>query len=736
MNKKTLLAVCVCSAMVGWSQGADNSGRNSHFWITLKPEAGAKFGDKTDLVLANGYRRVDLSSKELTCKRASKGSSQVYRIAWAGNSFGGDDRAEKLQLDVEVDFKKGAYSIGTVTVGGSALSDLGLVLSDTGSRIAKQSLSLNVVVRNPALKVEDPNNAFSDFPNGHTYGPTPYKPTTQAKLDHAFPRFSWDRVPRTMLIRKPTPFSDEQYRRVADRYDIVVLEKANGAMKGYWEKATSLKKYNPDIKALYYWNSRIHFGHNGIDDLVDKKWDEFIDPDFVIRGRLPTYRRENPELVAWWAGVCHKIMGLVDGVAADGKTPLRNLKKWKYGSPIDGYFIDKKGVPISMLKPLYDGSTNYKFGMNNNGDNRNRIPYLDGTYREGWAGGPDNLARAIALAQESGRNQKLTMLRNPVHDAKSKRNVEDRVDEQLAVYLSYAEKYAYFYWAPTVDASKPDWMWITDYVDQFNRPLGKPLGEAVKDGWIYSRSFERCDSYLNLKPASGSIISRVYWKNDIGSPKLAGSGFSMPDDTYTLKGNGTLSGKSDRFFYLSDLHYGDGQVVAKVDALSETHADARAGIMFRERNEPKVTDRDCAEKYTAAYREGSVLLPGARTVAVLRDPAGQMYMVCRNKPNGPMVSAEPAKATLGPYAKLVRKGDTFTGYCSPDGESWTRIGEVELPLDDKVEMGMAVCSGAPAALAEATFSAFERIETSSTIAAGNRNRRAETNTRTNTNRRR
>ena len=207
-----------------------------------------------------------------------------------------------------------------------------------------------------------------------------------------------------------------------------------------------------------------------------------------------------------------------------------------------------------------------------------------------------------------------------------------------------------------------------------------------------------------------SRVSRILWKNDIGNPALDGSGFSWTDDTYTLQGNGTVSGTSDKFFYLSDLHYGDGQVVARVDSLDNTRAGARAGVMFRERNEPKTTELNFAEDYTAAYRNGTVLLPEARTAAVLCDPAGHMHMVYRAATNGVMLSAGTVDPAYGPYAKLVRSSDTFAGYCSPDGETWTKIGQVALSMDEKVEMGMAVCSGDPVAVAEATFSAFSRVE--------------------------
>ena len=140
------------------------------------------------------------------------------------------------QFNAVVDFNGAVYAMENVTVGGAKLSAHGLVLQDTDSHFSDESLRLNFIVRNPALTVEDPDNAFADLPDGHTYGPTPYKPTTQAKLDNAFPKFSWDRVPRTMLIRKPSPFTAEQYKRVANRYDLVVLEKANGGCRAIGKK--------------------------------------------------------------------------------------------------------------------------------------------------------------------------------------------------------------------------------------------------------------------------------------------------------------------------------------------------------------------------------------------------------------------------------------------------------------------------------------------------------------------
>ncbi|VGO13048.1 hypothetical protein PDESU_01602 [Pontiella desulfatans] len=775
------------------------SGRNSHFWMTLRPLAGTAWASDTDLVLANGYRSVDLGSPDLSCTRVETGSNWVYQITWTGNSLLGGAGAETLRFNVVADAFNGADYVYRATANASSVASLGTASSptdilnrwgvgtdydiDAGESIrmtqqdfmvagaglavnglelersfesilveetnggydhkiifgtgtnlpsasfqqptatyavngdsfsvtgagsnagarqwAIQQVKFSFVIKNPALTVEDPGHPFSDLENGHSYGATPYEPTSTNKLANAFPAFSWKVIPRTMLIRKASnSFTVEESERIANRYDFVVFEKANGGIDGYRDKAASLKAVNPDIKTVFYWNSRIYYGHYSVDDSINDHYDEYIDPYFTIRDGLPTYVRENPECLDWWVGVCLKMMGVEAGTAANG-TPFQP-------SNIDGTFVDKSGVPSWMLEALYTNSPGDKFIMNNNGDNRSRITHLDGTYREGWTegGSDDAIAYAIALAQESGRNQKLTMLRNPTSGKASEREMEDSVDFVLGVYLTYAEKYAYFYHQQSVDATDPVYQWLTDYYDQFQRPLGEPFGEAIKDGWVYARSFEHCDVFLDLDPDSGaSNLTRILWKNDVGSSALAGGGSSNTDDTYVLQGGGNMSGTSDSFFYLSDLHYGSGEIVACIDSLDHTHAEAKAGIMFRERNEPATQDG-----YIAAYSNGTILVSGARTVAVVRDPAGQMQMVYRSATNGPLQTAGTVEQAYGPYARLARSGDTFIGQCSPDGESWTNIAEVVLSMDEKVEMGMAVSSGDNAVLAEAVFSAFSRVE--------------------------
>lgn len=684
--------VCLFVATVAVSaeETVDASGRNSHFWFKLLPKAGTASGSDRDLILANGYRSVDLSSPLLSCQRTQEGSHWGYRIIWLGNSLGTRSAADTVTFILSLEAKSLENpELLAAEINGADPASLGFILESEFSRNVPRKLNGrrtpkgyaeivgSVVLRNPALLVEDPEHPFSDLKNGHTFGPTPYAPSDPEKLQH-FPEFSWDTVPRTMLIRKSRAYTDAEIRLIAENYDLVVLEKANGAGKenvslGMLDTGARLKAINPKIKVLFYWNSRIFFGHYGIDDSISEHQHEWISKTFFIRDGLKTYVRDNPDFLKWWVGCCVKMIS---------------------HDAIDGTFVDKSGVPVYMLDALYQATPVNKLLMNNNSSARQRIGYVDGTYREGWSGGgnDDAIAETIAIARETGLNQKMQILRNPVKRVSNGRELEDAVDLQLAIYLLYAEKYAYYYSQASVDATHPRWEWATTYLDQVNRPLGKPLGPYQRDNKVYTRSFEHCDVYMDLRPPTPKHIAQILWKNNIGNPALAGSGRSSTIGIYQLFGCGAFSGNSDQFFYLSDAHYGDGDVKAAVDLVGQALPNAKAGVMFRES-----------------------LAADAAMAAVLRDPSGRMHLVCRPQRGAALLSAGSMAAAQFPYAMLVRQGDLFIAYCSSDERNWKEIGQATVPMPEKIETGMAVASHDAGALAEARFSGFSRIETSKQV---------------------
>ncbi|MGJ8676597.1 MAG: putative glycoside hydrolase [Akkermansiaceae bacterium] len=594
-----------------------------------------------------------------------------------------------------------------ITLVGEESASLTSAGSANGNGWAVSGISFSLNLLDPSMDSEDPHFPYSDLAEGDLYAETPYSPTSQEKIEDGFPEFSWDRIPRTTLIRKNIAYTDDEIERMAKLFDLVILEKANSAgfdvpYQGVWDTASRLKEHNPDIKVVFYLNSRIYFSDYGISTEMGENYDAYIHPTFTIRNSLPTINRSNPDVVDWWKGVIFKMIGLDDGLSPEG-IPYST-------SPLDGVFVDKAGIPISMLKEVYDELPSNKIMMNNNNGDRSRISQVDGTYREDWRG--DDIATivsTIATAQELGQNQKMTTLRNP-WSASSQREVEDNVELGLGFYLIYAEKYGYYNHFSTVDATEEDWGWLTDYLDQGLRPLGEPLGHADQDGSVYARSFEHCDAYVNIVEDIDDEIQRVLWKNNVGSPALDGEGYSKTDGTYVVQGSGAISGIKDEFFFLSDLHNQDGYFSSRVDSLTGGSANALAGVMFRDRNEATETDPLAyKEQAIEMYAQGEVITGEASMVAVMRDVSGDMNMLYRNGVGTEVQSAGLASADLGSFAKIERVGDEFTGYCSTDGVTWRVIGSVNITMGEKIEMGMAVTSGGEG-LASATFSSYDREE--------------------------
>ena len=76
----------------------------------------------------------------------------------------------------------------------------------------------------------------------------------------------------------------------------------------------------------------------------------------------------------------------------------------------------------------------------------------------------------------------------------------------LAIFLIAAEKYGYFRAHEGYSANEGDqWMrWFPEY----DRPLGPPSGPAVREGFLYRRTFQYADVYLDIGRRQGRII----WK--------------------------------------------------------------------------------------------------------------------------------------------------------------------------------------------------------------------------------
>jgi regulation of enolase protein 1 (concanavalin A-like superfamily) len=157
---------------------------------------------------------------------------------------------------------------------------------------------------------------------------------------------------------------------------------------------------------------------------------------------------------------------------------------------------------------------------------------------------------------------------------------------------------------------------------------------------------------------------------DIGYTGLKGSSTGA-GGAYTVKGAGIqIAGKADQFHFASGSLSGDGEVVARVASLQNTHANARAGIMIRDTS-------------SASSKEVSLLVT----------PSNGVLMQWRSSFGGETVSTNVASATAARWLKIGRTGNTFTFHVSADGAAWTQVGSTSVSMASTTLAGLAVTSG-------------------------------------------
>jgi hypothetical protein len=162
---------------------------------------------------------------------------------------------------------------------------------------------------------------------------------------------------------------------------------------------------------------------------------------------------------------------------------------------------------------------------------------------------------------------------------------------------------------------------------------------------------------------------------DVGAVGVPG-GFDPV--TLTVEGAGAgIEGDLDAFHFVYQNVAGDVEITARVADLTGGSA-ARAGVMLRDG-----------------------LDPDARYAAVLVTGDGEVRFQGRTTTGG---TTQAGSGGSGPtWLKLVRVGDTFTGYSSDDGQDWIRIASLDIALPNALLAGHAVTSGDTAASAEADF---------------------------------
>jgi regulation of enolase protein 1 (concanavalin A-like superfamily) len=180
-----------------------------------------------------------------------------------------------------------------------------------------------------------------------------------------------------------------------------------------------------------------------------------------------------------------------------------------------------------------------------------------------------------------------------------------------------------------------------------------------------------------------SVLPASWNDGDVGAPGSPGSSLFDPTaGTWAVGGSGAdIWNASDQFHFLYQPFSGDGEITARVTAVGNTGPFAKAGVMLR-------------ESLAANSRHALVDVTPSHGVEFIRRTATGANAVSNFDPG-----------VAAPYwARLVRRGTTFTAHDSSDGLTWHPVGSVDIPMGDTVYAGLAVCAFNNAAVNAATFS--------------------------------
>jgi regulation of enolase protein 1 (concanavalin A-like superfamily) len=171
------------------------------------------------------------------------------------------------------------------------------------------------------------------------------------------------------------------------------------------------------------------------------------------------------------------------------------------------------------------------------------------------------------------------------------------------------------------------------------------------------------------------------WQSeDVGEVGVGGAA-SAAGTTFTISGGGAdIWGRADAFHFAHRTLRGDGELIAHVASVGDTHRWAKAGVMIRHGTSASapfaMMVMSAASGTAFQYRSAS----GVSAKSVAGSAAGAPYWV-----------------------KIRRRGATIRGYQSSDGLTWQRVGTVVLAVDASAEIGLVVTSHDKTALCQAVF---------------------------------
>lgn len=356
-------------------------------------------------------------------------------------------------------------------------------------------------------------------------------PLLQLKAaDNALPPFSWDHVPVYAHVGKQSDdFTPAELDFLAAHFNFIAIEKGQAVRKrgeteaGIAEAARQIKRRNPKVKVLFYWNAFLDIPGYKATRTLPRDWllkDRQGNP-VMVRKSLPTYDLAQAEVRNWWSDTAVKAVreGDADGIFADALSQVTAAGKRKLLG--DGKYDAVNAGLLTMMS-----ETSRKLGPDKllvfnglrGGDGAQFFPMTSGAMIEHFGyfndgTGATKMAEDLAAMRAAAKNGEIVCLKawpdfswldeDMIHKSHDDlvRLARERIIFPLACFLVAAEPNCYFCYSWGYSEVEGTFDWYPE----LDKPLGPPQGEAVQTKWTYQRNFAHASVSVDLKNKTAKI---------------------------------------------------------------------------------------------------------------------------------------------------------------------------------------------------------------------------------------
>jgi hypothetical protein len=190
---------------------------------------------------------------------------------------------------------------------------------------------------------------------------------------------------------------------------------------------------------------------------------------------------------------------------------------------------------------------------------------------------------------------------------------------------------------------------------------------------------------FNTSECDNCVLPTRTFQTDIGDIGIPGQACYYPPAIYYVNGSGAdIGGNADAFRFVYKAFSGDGFIRANVATIDKIDPFNKAGVMIREN-----------------------LSSNSRFVFLGLTSGYEILFLNRQESGDSSVKISLPGYTPPYFFKIVKSGNAYSGYISPDNTTWTLIGTMQNKmLPDALYAGMAVTSHDNLQLSHAKFKNF------------------------------